>query len=423
MKMKSFSPKQMRVLCWWCRQSPYRDKDAIICDGAVRSGKTICMGLSFILWAFYRFEGKNFAICGKTIRTVKRNLVMELLPVLQELGFACEMRYGENQMILHCGGRTNRFYFFGGKDESSAGLIQGITLAGLLLDEVVLMPRSFVEQALARCSETGAKFWFSCNPESPGHWFYTQWIRKAEEKNALYVHFTMADNPALSQETIQRYRSMFSGPFYQRFVEGKWVQAEGLVYPFMGESMYWNVPEGGFDSWVISMDYGTVNPTSAGLWGRKEGVWYRVEEYYYASRETGISRTDEEHYEALRRLVGGRKIAKLVVDPSAASFLELVRRRGEFPAVPAENNVENGIRLVSSALKTGAIRICRNCTGAIREFGLYRWKDNQERDLPVKENDHAMDEIRYFVSSVLREQALYVCAVQRREARGKEGCR
>lgn len=413
--MRSFSPKQMKALCWWCPGSPYQHRDAVICDGAVRSGKTICMGLSFFLWAFARFDGKNFAVCGKTIRTVKRNLVAELLPVLKELGFLCELHYSENRMTLHWGGRSNRFYFFGGRDESSAALIQGITLAGLLLDEVVLMPRSFVEQALARCSVEGAKFWFNCNPESPGHWFYTQWILRAEEKNALYLHFRMEDNPSLSKETIRRYRSMFSGPFYQRFVEGKWVQAEGLVYPFMEEGMYCAVPEGGFDRWAVSVDYGTVNPTSAGLWGRKGGVWYRVDEYYYSSRETGTPRTDEEHYEALRRLCGGRKISRVVVDPSVASFLELIRRRGEFPVLPAENQVENGIRLVSSALKTGAIRICRNCRAAVREFGLYRWKDNRERDTPVKENDHAMDEIRYFVSSVLREESLYVCAVQRRE--------
>lgn len=376
------------------------------------------MGLSFILWAFGEFQDRNFAICGKTIRGVRRNLITELLPILKELGFSCEDRLSENRMVLRLGQRSNRFYFFGGRDESSAALIQGITLAGILLDEVALMPRSFVEQALARCSVEGAKFWFNCNPESPGHWFFTQWISRARERSALYIHFRMEDNPSLSRETIGRYQAMFSGTFYQRFIEGKWVKAEGLVYPFLGDAMLWEAPREGIDCWAVSVDYGTVNPTSAGLWGRRDGVWYRVEEYYYASRDTGTPRTDEEHYEAIRRLCGHRRIDRMVVDPSAASFLALARRKGEIPVQEAENSVVNGIRQVSSALKTGRIRICRSCKDAIREFSLYSWKDDRERDAPLKENDHAMDDIRYFVSTVLEEGEFYACAVER-DAEGK----
>ena len=415
MRLVTFSPKQMKVLCWWCERSPYRDMSAIICDGSVRSGKTLCMGISFVMWAFYRFDGGSFGICGKTIRNIKRNLVLEMIPVLKELGFICELKLSENRLDISGGGKSNRFYFFGGKDESSAALIQGMTLSGVLFDEVALMPRSFVEQALARCSVTGAKFWFNCNPEHPYHWFYVEWIKKAKERRALYVHFKMNDNPSLSAETRGRYEKMFSGTFYQRFIEGKWVKAEGLIYPFMSDSMYVDVPSGYFEKWVVSIDYGTVNPTSMGLWGSLGDTWYRVEEYYYSSRETGSQRTDEEHYEGLKKLCEGKTISAVIVDPSAASFITLIKRNGDFPVTAADNNVVNGIRLVSSALKTGKIKICRSCTGAVKEFGLYSWNDDNSRDTPLKENDHAMDEIRYFVSTIINggEGEMFVCAVGR----------
>lgn len=105
-----------------------------------------------------------------------------------------------------------------------------MTLAGVLFDEVALMPRSFVEQALARCSVEGATFWFSCNPEHPEHWFYKEWIQKAEERRALYLHFTMQDNPALSPQVIRRYERMYTGRFYERFVLGEWTAPEGQIY-------------------------------------------------------------------------------------------------------------------------------------------------------------------------------------------------
>lgn len=401
MRLEKFSKKQLQVLTWWCQGSIHADKSAVICDGAVRSGKTICMGLSFISWAFYRFEGMSFAFCGKTIRSLKRNLITPLLPVLRQIGFGCRMRSSENYMELFCGGRTNRFYFFGGKDVGSASLIQGMTLAGVLFDEVALMPRSFVEQALARCSVEDSKFWFNCNPESPQHWFYREWILGAKQKNALYLHFCMEDNPSLSAQMLERYKNLYSGAFYQRFVEGKWVSAQGLVYPFMVNHDYCGVPSGRFSDYVISCDYGTVNPASFGLWGKQDSVWYRLEEYYYNSRLDGVQRTDEEHYAGLRQLAGDRPISKVIVDPSAASFLTVIRKHGEFTPVPAKNDVLDGIRLVSVALKQGDIRICSNCVDSIREFGLYRWRDDLSRDTPVKENDHAMDDIRYFVTTAL----------------------
>lgn len=401
MTFSTFSKKQLKVLTWWCSNSDTKNFDGIICDGAVRSGKTLCMSVSFIAWAMGCFSDTSFALCGKTVTSLRRNLITPLLPVLTELGFTCREKISQSLVEVEFGNVTNRFYLFGGRDESSASLIQGLTLGGVLLDEVVLMPRSFVEQAVARCSVAGSKLWFNCNPENPLHWFHKEWIEKAKEKNCLYLHFVMEDNPSLSKSIIDRYRSLYSGAFYERFVEGKWVAAEGLVYPFFSKDA--NVSEDVPDctQFYISCDYGTVNPFSLGLWGFFQGVWYRIDEYYWDSKREGSQKTDEEYYLELEKLADVRSIESVIVDPSAVSFMECIRRHGKFRVIPAKNDVADGIRRVSEALKCGKIKITSSCADILREFGLYRWDSGSSKDSPRKEHDHAMDDMRYFVSTVL----------------------
>ena len=402
MNFLEFSNKQTLALTWWVKNSGYEHFDAIICDGSIRSGKTLCMSISFALWAFYKFENSAFALCGKTIRSLRRNVVTPIIPILQEMGFDCKQKISENILKITYQGKSNLFYLFGGKDESSAALIQGMTLSGVLFDEVALMPKSFVEQALARCSVNGSKFWFNCNPEYPGHWFFKEWISKKESRNAFYLHFTMDDNPSLSNSLKNRYKRLYSGSFYQSFSEGQWVAAEGLVYPFMGEGTAFTAPpKVQFDRFALSCDYGIVNPTSCGLWGQYGGVWYRIDEYYYDSRKEGETRTDDEHYAEIKKMVAGRNIELMTVDPSAASFITLIRRHNDFKVIPAKNNVFEGIQEVSSALKRGDIKICSNCYDSMREFSIYRWNDGGNKDSPLKENDHAMDDIRYFVTTIL----------------------
>lgn len=412
MKIKRFSKKQRDVLNWWINPK-HSDKDAIICDGAVRSGKTFCMSLSFICWLSFCFSERSFAICGKTIRSARRNILIPIIPVLKSMGFKINEKLSENLLTIEYKGHENRVYIFGGKDESSAALIQGMTLGGVLFDEVALMPRSFVEQALARCSLVGSRFWFNCNPEYPAHWFYREWIRNIERKKALYLHFTMRDNPSLSAETIRRYERLYSGTFYKRFILGEWVAASGAIYPFMNDSSFVKVPEGPFEDYAVSMDYGTVNPASMGLWALKNNVWYRIDESYFDSRREGRQRTDEEHYKALGQLIGDRKISTVTIDPSAASFIQTVRRHGEYSVTPASNDVLNGIRQTVTALKEGRIKICENCVDSIREFSLYRW-DERGEDRPVKENDHAMDDIRYFVATILNSGDGFTAVAARR---------
>ena len=396
-----FSPKQRQVLTWW-QTGRWQ---ALICDGAVRSGKTFCMGLSFFLWAQHDFNGRQFALCGKTVGALRRNLLTELVPCLRRIGMEVRENRSANTLTVVYAGHRNQFLLFGGKDASSAALIQGSTLAGLLMDETALMPRAFVEQAVARCSVRGSRLWFNCNPEGPEHWFYKEWIEKAESRGALRLHFTMEDNPGLPPEIRQRYERLYTGVFYRRFVLGEWAAAQGLVYDFFDpDKDAAEVPDGPFSAWRVSVDYGTVNPLSMGLWGEKNGVWYRVEEVYYDSRREGRQKTDAEYAEMLEQLAAGRDIQRVIVDPSAASFIETLRRKG-WQVMKADNDVADGIRVTADLLRQRRIVLCRPCRDCLREMALYCWDERSGRDAPRKEHDHAMDEMRYFAMDLAGERS------------------
>lgn len=402
---QKLSDRQLLAATWWNRPR-FRDREAIICDGAVRSGKTVCMADGFLLWSMAQFNGQTFGICGKTIASLRRNIVMNLPNWLSGTGLQIEEKRSENKIVVTYGERSNTYFLFGGQDESSYMLIQGITLAGVLLDEVALMPRSFVEQACARCSVAGSKMWFNCNPAGPEHWFYKEWVLKCKEKNALHIHFTMEDNLALDPAIKKRYETLYSGVFYRRYILGEWCMAEGLIYQFDKEvhtvTEFPKDIEDGYGEWYISCDYGTLNPFSAGLWWVYQSRAIRVAEYYYSGRSSSVQMTDEEYYQELEKLAGDRLIRAVIVDPSAASFITTIRRHGRFSVRKARNEVLPGIRLVATMLKAGVIKIGSTCEDAIREFGLYRWEEKGEVDKPIKENDHAMDDIRYFCATVMR---------------------
>jgi PBSX family phage terminase large subunit len=402
LKIKQFSEKQLLTLKWW-NLKEYSSYDAIICDGAIRSGKTLSMSIGFVMWAMSKFKNGYFAMCGKTITSLRRNVVTPLLDTLKALKFSCTEKVSKNYFEVSVCGITNRFYLFGGKDESSSALIQGITLCGVFFDEVVLMPRSFVEQSLARCSVNGSKLWFNCNPDNPYHWFYREWISKAKQKNALYLHFTMEDNPSLSCKIKERYKRLYSGIFYDRFVLGTWTVSSGVVYPMFDKNHHVveSLPTA-FSRYVISCDYGIVNPTSMGLWGLSDGIWFRIDEYYYSSREQGRLHTDEEYYQSLEALAKGLDIETVIVDPSASSFIECIRRHNHFNVTKAKNDVLSGIRLVSDALNRDLILFSKRCSDTIREFSQYCWNEKLNNDTPIKEHDHAMDDMRYFVTYALR---------------------
>lgn len=399
-----FSEKQREIM-----RFPYRKYDALICDGAVRSGKTSIMSLSFFLWAMGNFNNCAFALCGKSVGAVERNIVMPLLSVtyLKDNFTICYNR-GDHVIIAKRGKRENRIYLFGGKDESSYMLIQGVTLAGVLLDEVALMPRSFVEQALARCSVSGAKFWFNCNPENPLHWFRQEWILKAPERKALHLHFRMEDNPSLSEETRRRYQNMYSGVFYQRYILGLWVMSEGLIYDMFDQTENrYRDGEAPVDlRWTgrryIACDYGTTNPcVFLEIFDYQERTVYIDREYRWDSRKEHRQKTDREYGDDFMKFMGD-SWCPVIVDPSAASFIAELRSRGVY-VIEADNNVLDGIRRTGSLFHRRRILVNECCEGLLDELGTYLWDDKaalRGEEKPVKQQDHGPDALRYFVNSL-----------------------
>lgn len=396
------SDKQLKILAF-----PYTHYTALICDGAIRSGKSSIMTWAFIDWAMREFDGQRFALCGKTVDSCTKNIVVPFTSMtLARQKYKLSWRRQEKVLEVRRGKRVNYFEVFGGKDESSYALIQGRTLAGVLLDEVALQPRSFVEQALGRCSVTGSRFWFNCNPGPPSHWFYKEWIKEADKHNALHLHFLLDDNPALSPEILERYKTMYTGLFYRRYILGEWCAAEGLVYPMFDRAR--NVVDGPYYGGIhyVSVDYGTLNPTAMGLWRVSDGKATMVKEYYYDGRAQRRQKTDEEYCDDLEALCDGYDIERVIIDPSAASFKEAIRRRGKFDVLDANNSVLDGIRNVGSMLLSGRLTFDKSCVNTFDEFGAYRWDEKSGTDAVIKEQDHAMDAVRYFVQTIMRRELL-----------------
>lgn len=423
-----FSKKQLKVLTWWLPESPVHDMDGIIADGAIRSGKTVSMSLSFVIWAMTTFNGQNFGMCGKTIGSFRRNVLFWLKLMLRSRGYHVSDRRADNLVIVTKGDVLNYFYVFGGKDERSQDLVQGITLAGVFFDEVALMPESFVNQATGRCSVTGSKYWFNCNPDGPYHWFKVDWIDrcvgylskdKQDElrakgialKNILYLHFTMDDNLSLDESIKARYRSMYSGVFYKRYIQGLWSVAEGIIYDMFSEDRhvkklmeFARLLLGG--NRYVSCDYGTQNATVFLLWNKGvDKKWYCIREYYYSGRDEKVQKSNSEFADDLDKWLEGTKIRAIIVDPSAASFIAELSKRG-YTVIPANNDVLDGIRLVASLLSQGKIMFAESCINTRKEFASYVWDAKaaeRGEDKPIKQNDHAMDAVRYFCRTVLHQ--------------------
>lgn len=404
-----FSKKQLQVMTWWVPGSPYANKDAIITDGSVRAGKTVVGSLSYVLWAMSMFNGQNFGMAGKTIGSLRRNVIGPLVQMLKSEGYLIVDRRSDNYLEITKGSKKNYFYLFGGKDEKSYQLVQGLTAAGFFFDEVVLQPESFVNQATTRVSVTGGKFWFNGNPEGPFHWFKQSWIDNLTSKNAIRIHFMMKDNPSLSDETRERYERMYSGVFYKRYILGQWSVSEGIIYDnFNQDTMIVDLPDDTvYDSDWVSADYGTQNATVFKRWSRHKGVWYNTDEYYYSGRESTKQKTDSQFRSDLEAFYDhnglDRTQVKIILDPAAASFKAELKQHG-FRVVPAKNDVLNGIRAQMSAMNDGKIKWSSKAANTFKELNSYIWDKaaaDKGEDKPVKEHDHAMDADRYFVYTVI----------------------
>ena len=392
-----FSNKQKKLLTWWTEKSPYKDHDIIIADGAIRSGKTVSMIDSFITWSLHTHKNKSFIIAGRSMGALKRNVLKPMFEILTSKGIEFTYIRTEDPRI-EIG--SNTYYLFGAVHEGSQDTLQGLTAAGAFADEVALFPRNFVEQMIGRCSDPLAKIFMNCNPQGPKHWFKVEYIDQAKEKMILYLHFTMNDNLTLSEKVKERYRRMFTGAFYKRYILGLWAIAEGIIYDMFDPDKHLINAEPMQEEYAVSIDYATSSVMTFGLYGVRNNAVTLLKEYYWNAKEQKKQKTDGEFAQDLVEFVEGYPIKYFYLDPSASSFKAEMRKQGLNNIKDADNDVVNGIRLVSTFLNTGRFFINKTCTDTIREIGGYIWdKKAQERgeDKPVKTNDHAMDRDRYFI--------------------------
>lgn len=392
------SDKQRKILAFG-----YTDYDALICDGAIRSGKTSLMMVAFVDWAMRTFDNQNLIICGKTVGSAKRNVVDPYLLMAwpKQRGYRLKWSGYDNTLTVTKGSRANRFMVFGAKDRASFQLVQGFTAAGALIDEVALCDQECVNQCLARCSVDGSRFWFNCNPGAPNHWFRVEWILQAAVKNALHLHFGLEDNPSLSEHVKERYRAMYTGVFKKRYIDGDWVQAEGLVYGVESETISTEAEYIPGEVCWCSIDYGITNPFVAQLWAIREGKALMLDEWSHDGRASGRRLTDSAIYRHLDTFLDGKNVEEIIIDPSATSFKEEIRSHGRYYVRDADNSVNDGIQEVSTLMAEGQLFVnARKCPTATTELGLYMWDSRSAKDQVVKENDHAMDAMRYFVKTV-----------------------
>lgn len=417
LKINALSEKQVKILTWWMSDSKFKNANGVIADGAIRSGKTLIMSFSFIIWAMQTFDHQLFGMSGKSVGSFRRNVIIWLKPLLRARGYSVTDLKTENILEVKRNGKVNYFYIFGARDERSQDFVQGMTAAGFFFDEVVLQPESFVTQATGRCSVEGSKWWFNCNPDKPMHWFKTEWLDKAEEKGLYHLHYDLDDNPSLSESMKARYRSMYSGVFYLRYILGLWVLAEGIVYDMITDDNYYDeqilTPQ---VKWrcrrYIVIDYGTINPMVFLDIYDDGRISYINNEYYYDSNKKGRQKTNQEYLQDLLSFIAEDKdkivVDRIIIDPSAASFKAEIRNAGLVPK-DADNEVLEGIRLVSSAIQQRILKINKKCQNIKDEFGSYSW-DNKAKDRgveqPLKQNDHAMDCIRYFCNTIIKRRIM-----------------
>lgn len=384
-------------------------------EGSVSSGKT---WISLVLWAFWVKTmplDKQYMMCAKSLTTLKRNCLVLLQELVGERNFVYSVPSKEGYLF----GR--KILLEGASDSRAEAKIRGLTLQGAYCDELTQFPRDFFAMLLSRLRLPNAKLIATTNPDAPGHWLKVDYIDRAAELDFMDVKFLLEDNTTLPAEYVRNIKKEYSGVFFERFILGHWVLAEGIIYPMYEKALEYPPEEYDVNGVLIppsdyrlSIDYGTMNAFAALIWAKYGATWYCIKGYYYSGRDKGVTKTDEEYADAVDELVkdiAGRRengyIRKLktIIDPSAASFITTLRKRKKgdlssqswYNVIPANNDVLDGIRDTATAMDMGLIKISPDLKFMVQELQSYVWDDKAGDDRPVKENDHAMDAMRYFV--------------------------
>lgn len=368
-------------------------------EGSVRSGKTVA---SILAWLYFMATGPEgeLMMVGRTERTLKRNV---LDPIYEYLGAAdCRVVQGIGEAWI----MGRRVYLAGANDARSEMKIRGVTLAGAYCDEVTTYPESFWTMLLSRLSLPGAKLFGTTNPDSPYHWLKTDYLdrRNDADMDMGVWHFTIDDNPYLDPDYVRAIKAEYTGLWYQRYIQGLWVLAEGAVYDMWREDVHvWDAPPVVAREYYVAVDYGTANPTAFLLFGVSGDQCWAEREYFYDSSRTGRQKSDSEFLLDMTAFLGGIKPRSIFVDPSAASFKRELRRNGFGMVQDADNDVLTGIRTQATMLAEGRYHVLRCCKETIKEYGGYVWDAKAQekgQDRPMKQSDHTKDAERYFLQTV-----------------------
>lgn len=366
--------------------------------GATRSGKTY-LDFKWIIPTRIRERiGKDglAVILGVTKSTIERNVLEPMRNI-----------YGDELVRTISSDNTawifgEKCYCLGAEKVSQVSKIRGASIKYCYGDEVADWSEEVFALLKSRLDKEYSCFDGTYNPQYPNHW-----LKKFLESDAdiFSQTYTIDDNPFLPPAFVENLKKEYAGTvFYDRYILGRWTLAEGLVYPMFSKETNVTNKTGGAGKYYISCDYGTQNPTVFCLWRMDKGRAVMEKEFYHSGRATNRQKTDEEYYQDLERFADGYNVERIVIDPSAASFSECICRHGKFAVWKANNDVLDGIRLTAACIKSGRIKFHESCTHAFDEFGLYSWDKDAAEDKVIKENDHVLDAVRYFVMTVLRRE-------------------
>lgn len=396
--------------------APYAPRDAFFIDGSVRTGKTTFAMMGLVDYAMENFNDTDFAVCGRSVASVTRSIIRPYMSIkLNTEKYTIRHNKSEHYLTISNGNITNRFYIFGGSNSSSFEIIQGLTLGGALIDEVVLLEESFVDQCLSRTSVKGAKVFLTCNPGPKTSWVYKRFVSNEEAyKNKhfrlMHLHITLDDNPGLDGTVKKRLEESFPpGSIHHTwYVKGEWAQASGLVFDnWTDDNLTDKLQEPSSSArYFLSVDYGITNPFAALLIRMEQDGSVLVEKELYLDGRAGNRFTDQQLYEAMDRLAGDKAIEKVIVDPSASSFIEQIRSASKYNYQRANNSVLDGIQGLYAAVSTRRVKAYTPGTQhLLEELRLYEWDERSGgKEAVVKENDHAVDALRYFFHTVWRRE-------------------
>lgn len=389
-----YTLKQRQMMRLW---QTNKLKRINLLEGSVSSGKT---WISLVLWAFWvktMPEDKLYMMCAKSLTSLKRNCLLLLQELIGEDNFRFSTATKEGLLFGH------KIILEGAYDSRSESKIRGLTLQGAYCDELTQFPEDFFSMLLSRLRLSEAKLIATTNPDSPAHWLKVNYIDRKDELSFLDVKFLLDDNTTLPADYIKNIKAEYTGVFYERFILGNWVLAEGLIYPMYKEALQ-EPPQGQAERYVLSIDYGTLNAFAAMLWGKYGNIWYAIDGYYYSGRDEGALKTDEEYAQILidKFAQYGNEYYKLktIVDPSAASFITALRKKRIFGVMQANNAVIDGIRNTATAMQLGLVKINPALDFWVKEAQGYVWDNCEGEDRPVKVADHCMDATRYFVQTM-----------------------